>query len=276
MSNTSSNIIQIDNLAALSAAEFKNLTSQGIALVKITDAVASDLQQITAAGLKYFDLDKQQKEKNRFTPKKREGYLDQNNHGYAIERFISRGSNPAASDIPLNEYADVIQRVRAYYKTHIALPLLRMLFNKLTLSPSYYELITKDPDYTLSLIHYPASENSEQRLQAHQDSVLLTILWTQQPGFEAKINGHWQAVMPKPGYVIVQLGIGTALMTNGKCHAIEHRVTIPENTPRLSISSFFGANDSVLFLNAVTGEKIHESFGEYVRGHVKKVYDRLA
>ncbi len=174
---------------------------------------------------------------------------------------------------PLANCNEAISAIREHLKEEIILPLLKAIFLNLSIDNKFYSMISNDPDYTLSLIHYPPSDQSELRLQSHKDTILITVLWSQKLGYEANLNDKWKPLEVMPGYVIAQLGQGLELMTDKQCHAIEHRVIVPNKTPRLSIAMFLGPNNEIPLINFKTGEILNPRFGDYVKQHVEATYD---
>jgi len=262
----------IENANRIDLKTLKSLIKNGICYVKVPHQALDDLKQIEINGKRYFQQPKEAKEKDAFSTTQREGYLDQTKKGFSIERYITRGSKPTKA--PLTSCAQNMEKVREHFKKQIALPLLSAIFLNLGIDKKNFKTITLNPDYTLSLIYYPPCDAEKLRLHSHKDTVLITLLWTNQPGFEAKIDGQWHAVDHKPEYVIAQLGLGLEMMTGNQCHAVEHRVTFPKEISRISIATFYRPNSNIPFVDYVSGQQLYPSFGEYVKEHVSATYTR--
>jgi isopenicillin N synthase-like dioxygenase len=165
-----------------------------------------------------------------------------------------------------------MQQIREFFKENISLAILRAIFNALNLSEYLPELIVT-PDYSFSIIYYPFGNFAEKRFGEHKDIPLINVLWAPQAGLEAKINDEWQAVEPQEGYVTVQLGQLLEAVTNGLCHATEHRVRLDNNTAeRLSIASFLGPKSDISVKNLVTSKMITDRYHDFVKQRLNRFF----
>ena len=75
----------------------------------------------------------------------------------------------------------------------------------------------------LNINHY-RPEIQFSGLKEHRDFWHVTILYVDQGGLEAKVNGEWVPVPPRPGYFIVNYGQALMTLTNGAINGALHRV----------------------------------------------------
>lgn len=197
--------------------------------------------------------------------------MNQENTGRAIERFINRGNTP--TDPVMKQAGTEILQVRKYFSETISPNLIKSLFGYINIPQDKSSKLLDKPDVTLSIIHYPSRPIDMMRIPAHQDGVLVTILWAPEAGLEAYINNQWEQITCPPGYAIAQIGDGLKLLSNEKLQPLRHRVRVNKNTKRNSVASFFGLNHTRPFYNLITDELIANNFGEYINAHIKQTYD---
>lgn len=97
----------------------------------------------------------------------------------------------------------------------------------------------------------PAPLPGQQRMGAHTDYGVLTVLWADPvPGFEIMApDGSWAAVTPEPGCFLVNLGDLLAQWTNDRWRSTLHRVVPPVGDGaclRRSAAFFHEANADAL------------------------------
>ncbi|MEM9103309.1 MAG: 2OG-Fe(II) oxygenase family protein [Pseudomonadota bacterium] len=257
------------------AKELSELVKYGIAYIPVPEDVTRKLELIETTGKAYFQQPKYQKKQHPFTAETYEGFLDQTTIGYAVERYIIRASLPA--DLTWKTCGAEMLELRHYFRYEIIQPLLLALFEHLKIDPKKIQSHFNTADSTLSILYYPPcnTPDARRRLRPHEDAALMTILWSQEPGLEVEIDDKWHINLTKKGYVIVNLGDGLNLMVDNKCHALTHRVLISDNHSRLSIASFYTQDPKVEFINAITGKKIADTFGEYAANHLEKNFPKI-
>ena len=254
----------------LSADAIQSFITTGACMVKIPKAMTRTLFNLVQTSSKFFDQPLEAKQADCMSPEKREGYLNQNKSGFDIERYISRGGTPV--DPIMLGAQKLLLGARRYFTEEVTGELLRSVLEHLGAPEGSGSPITANPDATLSIIHYPTSEEDGTRLQAHIDSVLLTVLYAPTPGLEINIAGQWVATQTPPDMVIVQIGRGLRLLTDDKVNALEHRVVMPTDKERTSIASFYAPPPTYPFTSLFSGRKIAPTFLDFVRADVKKVY----
>lgn len=250
-----------------SAAELKKI---GGCFVPIPEAMQKNLEKIKQASDAFFALPLDIKLQDPKLPDNLEGYLNQSASGYDIERFISRGGMPKNPIMQAVEPA--LQQTRAFLKNDILMPFLTALLMEANIAEEKYAFHFADFDNTLSIIHYPGQEEQPERLVAHADGALLTVLWAPQPGLEALVNGKWMPTQTPYGHVIVQIGDGLAKWTNHFYKPLIHRVVVKPHTPCTSIASFAVLDNKAPFHNLVTDEEIKPTYSEYLTEHLKNTY----
>lgn len=107
---------------------------------------------------------------------------------------------------------------------------------------------------------------------AHKDTIVLTVLWAPHPGVEARLNNNWQKISTLENYIGIQFGKAIRLMTDGHCHALEHRVIMDDNKERFSLASFMGPPADLPLQNYLTHNIIEQRYGDWVKKDIKKAY----
>ncbi|KAI5070463.1 hypothetical protein GOP47_0014806 [Adiantum capillus-veneris] len=102
----------------------------------------------------------------------------------------------------------------------------------------------------LRINHYPACPIADLTygLPPHKDYGGLAILHQDDVGgLEILKDGHWVAVEPEKGCLIVNIGEMIQMMSNGKYQSVLHRSLVNSSQPRLSFIFFhFPSDDSLV------------------------------
>jgi 2OG-Fe(II) oxygenase superfamily len=129
--------------------------------------------------------------------------------------------------------------------------------------------------------HY-RSEIDKQGCATHQDTGLVTILYIEQSGLEAKINNQWQQILPVDGYFIVNFGRSFEILTaqlSKSVKSILHRVRKIEKSfdkpDRVSMAAFINIpSDLNLYQYVANGELIiYQSVQEFLIEFNKTTWD---
>jgi isopenicillin N synthase-like dioxygenase len=169
---------------------------------------------------------------------------------YAAERHRMFAPNIWPVDLPELRPALVTYFSEA---RRVALELTDVFAVALGLSERWFRPFVSRSTTTLRTINYerrhdePDPLPGQQRMGAHTDYGVVTVLWADAtPGLEILDPlGHWQAVVPDPGAVLVNIGDLTAEWTNDRWHSTLHRVVPPAAPGRLrrrSTAFFFDAD----------------------------------
>lgn len=256
-----------DESALSTTQQLEHFMQVGFCFIKLPEIILHALHQIQAAAIPYFYLDEATKELAPY--QNGDGYLNQaKKTSYNIQRYIYR------NQLLENKFADIAQamdRVKAYLHDTIFNAFMSLIFNHLGLSHYLAQSIDQATE-SISLLFYPAEQQDDMRLTPHKDTVALTALWAPQAGFEANINDNWHAIEPNPAYLGVQVGKTLEIMTDGACHALEHRVSITQGVERFSLASFFALADDMPLVNFKSGEIISNRYGDYLNNDVKQTY----
>ena len=130
-------------------------------------------------------------------------------------------------------------------------------------------LFTKTGSYFLTFNHYRSKRNTI-GLMPHKDSSHVTFLYIDREGLEAYIDGEWQAISPKKGFLVVMFGCALELLVNdaSKLRSIAHRVTQITQEDRISFA-LFAENRHASPVNRVTStgaiEQAYPSYDEFAR-----------
>jgi isopenicillin N synthase-like dioxygenase len=92
--------------------------------------------------------------------------------------------------------------------------------------------------------HY-RSDRALDGAPAHKDTGFVTVLYCEQPGLEAELDGVWHDVLPVPGHFLINFGGALELLTADlarPAHAVLHRVRRsgrgPDGEDRFSFAAF--------------------------------------
>ena len=121
----------------------------------------------------------------------------------------------------------------------------------LKLPLDYFEKFFATPHLTMSLLHYPPQKeigNRQYGIAPHTDNALMTFLAQKDiPGLAVRMpSGHWRAVEPVPGTLLVNTGNLMVRWTNDEYLSTKHRVINTNTVDRYSIPVFFGPSGDAL------------------------------
>ena len=121
----------------------------------------------------------------------------------------------------------------------------------LKLSSDYFEKFFATPHLTMSLLYYPPQEQVGDRqygIAPHTDNAMMTFLAQKDiPGLAVRMpSGHWRAVEPVPGTLVVNTGNLIVRWTNDQYLSTKHRVINTNTVDRYSIPVFFGPSGDAL------------------------------
>ncbi|XP_042484330.1 probable 2-oxoglutarate-dependent dioxygenase AOP1 [Macadamia integrifolia] len=114
--------------------------------------------------------------------------------------------------------------------------------------PTYFDALVELTHPVFRMMKYkppPASDEAGIGLIAHTDKSFLTILCQDQvKGFELLTKqGHWLQCSPMKGSFIVVVGEMFKMWSNGRVHAVEHRVVMRGDKERYSFALFGSPKD---------------------------------
>lgn len=115
----------------------------------------------------------------------------------------------------------------------------------LKLPLDYFDKYFATPHMTMSLLYYPPQTeigNRQYGIAPHTDNALMTFLAQKDiPGLAVRMpSGHWRAVEPMPGTLLVNTGNLMVRWTNDEYLSTKHRVINTNTVDRYSIPVFFG------------------------------------
>jgi len=121
----------------------------------------------------------------------------------------------------------------------------------LKLPLDYFDKFFATPHLTMSLLYYPPQKEIGGRqygIAPHTDNALMTFLAQKDiPGLAVRMpSGHWRAVEPVPGTLLVNTGNLMVRWTNDEYLSTKHRVINTNTVDRYSIPVFFGPSGDAL------------------------------
>ncbi|KAI5070478.1 hypothetical protein GOP47_0014821 [Adiantum capillus-veneris] len=129
--------------------------------------------------------------------------------------------------------------------------IITLLFRGLMVDDEEIKLVFGSIDSsTLRINHYPVCPVADLTYGSppHKDYGGLAILHQDEiGGLEVLKDGHWVAVEPEKGCLIVNIGDVIQMMSNGKYQSVLHRSLVKSSQPRLSFVFFhFPSDDSFI------------------------------
>lgn len=258
--NNVANIPTIESISNMTSETLDRFMLDGFAYVKIPNVFAEEkLDKLVKDAKEFFKLPKHIKETKKLDPITLQGYVDRRNEenkSAALEQITFPTNSPIGR---FEDHKDAIDVITHTYRYEIVMPLMRAIFHRV-LEPLGFDVAkidqllaeATDEIFTpMSLLNYPYSQdlgNKEYALPEHVDEDMITVLWVAQDGLQVwlenlsskvagdKTSGEWYNIIPKPGYVIVNIGKALSWMLGKKCNAVKHRVALPK-TDRLSGSA---------------------------------------
>lgn len=132
----------------------------------------------------------------------------------------------------------------------VALSLLPLYAQALTVPKDFFESAFQNPDATLRISHYPLVPHEENQwgLAAHTDSTFLTILPANDiPGLQIRPEGsEWIDAPGIPGSFLINSGDILKRWTNDRFLSTAHRVLNVSGKDRYAIPYFFGPDNNAL------------------------------
>ena len=121
----------------------------------------------------------------------------------------------------------------------------------LQLPLDYFDKYFATPHLTMSLLYYPPQQEIGGRqygIAPHTDNAMMTFLAQKDiPGLAVRMpSGHWRAVEPVPGTLLVNTGNLMVRWTNDEYLSTKHRVINTNAVDRYSIPVFFGPSGDAL------------------------------
>lgn len=121
----------------------------------------------------------------------------------------------------------------------IGMEISNKIINFLDIKPEYCEKLVENTCETLTMIHYPVINNTNNicGCAEHTDWGYITILHTNENGLQIKIDDNWVDLPIKPNHFIINIGDMLELLSGGKYKSTVHRVMTAKE--KYSIVYFF-------------------------------------
>ena len=259
----------INSLENISTEQLDSLMRIGFTYVKLPESGLNDLQILAEKSRLFFQQAETEKQKipinSRF-----EGYVNHQNEvtPQSAQNLIFSIKNPLG---PFADDKAFITRLGNFLQNEIAFPLIKKIFERAHLAEHYANTV-QDSYSAFTLVYYPKAAELEKEcnlgLNGHEDWDLMTALFITEPGLEVLVGGHWESVLPKPGYLVVNLANALELMLGKRCTSALHRVRLIKND-RLAVGLFVGPNEYAPLKDYTTNTVKYNSFFEYLTQKIK-------
>ena len=123
--------------------------------------------------------------------------------------------------------------------------------------------------------HYCPEKSKKDGLREHRDFGAISVLYMEQKGLEAKINGSYQPILAKPNCFVIQCGraLETLINNTRTLNALFHKVT-HQDQDRFSFVAFLCPdNDSPVYQwKEEKPVKVHETYKEFCTACYKELF----
>lgn len=265
----------INNPESLSFSELEQLLQVGFCFVKLPDDkdYVTSYNKIYENGLCFFRQPRAEKDKYAFDSGRLAGYLDRRDGRVPLrmEQFICRPEDPFG---PLAHLENNIADIIGIYRDHIAIPIIKQILKKLGLI-NYYETVLDDSFSSLAFPYYPPDLEARflDEVSPHKDFELITVLAINKPGLQVFYQDQWINILPKNGFVVVNIANTLEKITSNLCKSAMHRVLLPEkNNERMSFGLFFGQGLHKPVVDLVTGKTLYSSTAEFLQMQLQQYH----
>lgn len=283
----SSLIPTIDSIHDIDSTEFNKFLRHGFAYVKLPDPyIENALWQMNTEALRFFHKPSEEKQRPgvAFNPETIVGYIDRRNENPSspllLEQVFFRPEKPIKIFSKCKSDLDLISDT---FWNDIGKPLLMIVFNRILVEAGFsiekikdlFEEAIEDIFATMALLYYPTTTSPEKYssgLNEHTDQGLITVLWINQESLQIWIEQtkEWYDLLPKKGYVIVNIGNALKLMLGERCTSAFHRVLVPKHE-RLSIGTFYDPSRQYRMRDIIQDKLLFGgSTAEYLKDHFSK------
>lgn len=250
----------------LSLKQMNCLKQNGYCYVKINQETELNLMRLSKVGHLFFNQTEKLKLLSAFTDEKSEGFQNCEEKNMVMQRYAYRGG-PLSE--PLLTEQLTMDNVIEELKTQVATVLIKKIFEQEGISNDCPEVLNNcSPTLVYNYYKYSLS-GPKNKLVAHKDITLLTMIFSSEPGLEAYINGKWHSIMPKTGHIVLIIGKILEVITGGEYSSVLHRVSPPLCRDRLSVSVYLKLESNFSLVDYKNNKYIHQNQNEYIKENLQ-------
>lgn len=242
------------------------LKQNGYCYVKINQETELSLMRLLEIGHRFFNQTEKQKLLSAFTDEKSEGFQNCEEKNMVLQRYAYRGG-PLTE--PLLTVQSTMDNVIEQLKTQVATVLIKKIFEQGGISKYCPEVLNNcSPTLVYNYYKYSLS-GPKNKLVAHKDITLLTMIFSPEPGLEVYTNGMWQSIEPKSGHIVLIIGKILEVITGGEYSSVLHRVSPPLCRDRLSVSVYLKLEPHFSLVDYKNNKYINQNQNEYIKENLQ-------
>lgn len=254
------------SLNEISTQQINSLKQHGYCYLKINQEAELNLIRLLEVGHRFFNQTENLKLLSAFTDEKSEGFQNCEEKNMVLQRYAYRGGPLTA---PLLIEQSTMDNVKEQLKSQVASVLIKKIFEQGGISKYCPEVLNNcSPTLVYNFYKYSLSE-PKNKLVAHKDITLLTMIFSSEPGLEVYNNGMWHSIVPKSGHIVLIIGKILEVITGGEYSSVLHRVSPPLCRDRLSVSVYLKLEPHFSLVDYKNNKYINQNQNEYIKENLQ-------
>lgn len=254
------------SLNEITTQQINSLKQNGYSYVKINQEAELNLIRLLEVGHRFFNQTENLKLLSAFTDEKSEGFQNCEEKNMVLQRYAYRGG-PLTEPLLIEQ--STMDNVKEQLKSQVASVLIKKIFEQGGISKYCPEVLNNcSPTLVYNFYKYSFSE-PKNKLVAHKDITLLTMIFSSEPGLEVYNNGMWHSIVPKSGHIVLIIGKILEVITGGEYSSVLHRVSPPLCRDRLSVSVYLKLEPHFSLVDYKNNKYINQNQNEYIKENLQ-------